>query len=55
MKGDRERCLAQGFDSYLSKPIRSDELFKTIEELAPLAAEVPTAASVETGANILNT
>ena len=33
MKGDRERCLAAGMDGYVSKPIRDQELFATIEEL----------------------
>jgi signal transduction histidine kinase/CheY-like chemotaxis protein len=30
-KGDQERCLATGMDAYLSKPVRTAELFKTIE------------------------
>ncbi len=30
MKGDRERCLAAGMDGYVSKPISSQELEKTI-------------------------
>jgi CheY-like chemotaxis protein len=30
MKGDRERCLTAGMDSYVSKPIRADELFREI-------------------------
>src|SRR5204862_7454871 len=33
MKGDRDRCLAAGMDGYVSKPIRDQELFATIEEL----------------------
>ncbi len=33
MQGDREKCLAAGMQGYLAKPIRPEELFKTIEEL----------------------
>jgi CheY-like chemotaxis protein len=32
MKGDRERCLAAGMDGYISKPIRSRDLFDTLHE-----------------------
>ena len=31
LKGDRERCLAAGMDGYVSKPIRTAELFAAIE------------------------
>jgi two-component system sensor histidine kinase/response regulator len=34
MKGDRERCLSAGMDSYISKPIRAAELHQRIEEMA---------------------
>ncbi len=34
MKGDRERFLAAGFDDYLSKPIRPDELREALDRLA---------------------
>ena len=27
LKGDRERCLDAGMDSYVAKPIRAEELF----------------------------
>jgi len=30
MKGDEERCLECGMDAYVSKPIRSQQLFETI-------------------------
>jgi two-component system, sensor histidine kinase and response regulator len=34
MKGDRERCLDAGMDSYISKPVRAPELSRTIVEFA---------------------
>jgi CheY-like chemotaxis protein len=33
LKGDQERCLSAGMDGYVSKPIRTSELFSTIENL----------------------
>ncbi len=41
MKGDRERCLEAGMDSYVSKPIRVQRLF---EALAAVVPGVPPAA-----------
>jgi two-component system, sensor histidine kinase and response regulator len=36
MQGDRERCLAAGFDGYLAKPIRQADLHSALERLEPL-------------------
>ena len=33
MKGDRERCLEAGMDGYVSKPIRPQQLFETLESV----------------------
>ncbi len=33
MKGDAEKCLAAGMDGYVTKPIRSEELFQEIERV----------------------
>jgi PAS domain S-box-containing protein len=33
LKGDQERCLSAGMDGYISKPIRTSELFSTIESM----------------------
>jgi PAS domain S-box-containing protein len=43
MAGDREQYLAAGMDAYVSKPLRADELFATIDSMvAPTPAEAPT-------------
>jgi len=41
MKGDSERCLSAGMDAYLSKPIRTNELFDVIESLRKVEAAQP--------------
>jgi CheY-like chemotaxis protein len=33
MKGDEERCLAAGMDGYVSKPLQTEQLFKTINSV----------------------
>jgi two-component system sensor histidine kinase/response regulator len=45
LKGDEQRCLSAGMDAYVSKPLRTDELFATIERLLSKAWEERQAAS----------
>jgi PAS domain S-box-containing protein len=33
MKGDKDRCFEAGMDGYLSKPLKAEELFKTIDRV----------------------
>jgi PAS domain S-box-containing protein len=42
MKGDRELCLAKGMDGYISKPIKKEVLYKTIEEIGSGSDDVQT-------------
>ena len=37
MKGDRERCLACGMDSYISKPVRARDLLELLEKFSSVA------------------
>lgn len=34
MKGDREQCINAGMDNYVSKPVRSGQLFEVLENFA---------------------
>jgi two-component system sensor histidine kinase/response regulator len=35
LKGARESCLKAGFDAYLTKPVRPDELYEIIDAVVP--------------------
>jgi two-component system, sensor histidine kinase and response regulator len=42
LKGDQDRCLSAGMDAYVSKPIRTNELFATIERMLGTYREADT-------------
>lgn len=60
MKGDEERCLAAGMDSYLTKPIRTQELASVLDQIGVrkdrseailvLPAEKPMANAIDLAA-----
>jgi len=42
LQGDRERCLAAGMDAYLTKPVRTDDLFRVLQSIADSSIPEPT-------------
>jgi two-component system sensor histidine kinase/response regulator len=42
MAGDRERCLAAGMDDYVSKPLRKEDLLRTLDGARALRAPLET-------------
>jgi two-component system, sensor histidine kinase and response regulator len=47
MKGDRDRCLAAGMDAYVTKPIRSKELARVIDEVVDRVQSAKPLAPIE--------
>jgi two-component system sensor histidine kinase/response regulator len=47
LKGDQERCISAGMDGYITKPIRTSELFSTIERLLAGSGSAPAGDSAE--------
>jgi two-component system, sensor histidine kinase and response regulator len=54
LKGDRELCLQAGMDEYVPKPIRSDQLFETIESLCASAGKTADSGGNQDAAAALN-
>ncbi len=54
LQGDRERCLEAGMDEYLSKPVRTRQLFETIDRVVggiPAPSGASTASEGERAAS----
>ena len=45
MKGDRERCIAAGMDSYISKPLKVKELIELLEKFSAAARQEASGVS----------
>jgi two-component system sensor histidine kinase/response regulator len=47
MKGDRELCLEEGMDDYVSKPVQADELLATLERVLSRAGSEASQVSTD--------
>jgi two-component system sensor histidine kinase/response regulator len=47
LKGDQDRCIAAGMDGYVSKPIRTVDLFASIERAMGKMNSAPAELSLE--------
>ncbi len=54
MKGDREKCLAAGTDDYLTKPIRTADLFAAVERLRNTKTNAIPEVTAITNAPVIN-
>jgi signal transduction histidine kinase/DNA-binding response OmpR family regulator/HPt (histidine-containing phosphotransfer) domain-containing protein len=56
MKGDREACMAAGMNDYLSKPVKSEQLYACVRRILKQTPPVPSpGVKPETDAEILPT
>jgi len=53
LKEDEQRCLDAGMDAYVSKPIRTEELFATMDRLLDAAQDSAVAESAEVRENLI--
>jgi signal transduction histidine kinase/DNA-binding response OmpR family regulator len=54
LKGYQEQCISAGMDAYISKPIRTSELFSTLESLLVNKTPVPTVEQADVVDPIVN-
>jgi signal transduction histidine kinase/DNA-binding response OmpR family regulator len=52
--GDRNRCLANGMDTYMTKPVEPEQLFAIIDNLTARGGDAPGAADEEPGLQVFD-
>lgn len=52
MKGDREKCLENGMDGYIPKPIRPDDLYRVIDGVMSALAQEEESTEIPLGSAV---